>query len=412
MPVFEYNALNNKGKKISGIIDAESLISAGTKIRKKNFFPISINEIDSESKTEKKNNNMFNSLNILLFSRIKASEIAMITRQLATLISAGFPLVEAIATLVTQTRSKALKKILSKIKGSIEEGRSFAESLLMYPSVFSQIYINMIKAGESSGTLEIVLERLADITEKREETKQKIQTAFAYPVFMAVIGCLVLIFLITYIIPGIVSIFSDMNQTLPAPTRFLISLSSFLNSFWWGVIFIPVIGLISIHLFRRTDKGAYIFDKILFFIPKIGKLLQKLAAARFSRVLSALLENGVPMLTSLSIAKGITGNKIIIKAIDNASQVVEQGGELGKALEASNAFPFLAIQMIKVGEKSGKMEDMLKKTAELFEKEVEASVTSMTALLEPFIILVMGILVGFIVLSICLPIFGMNQLVM
>ena len=411
MPVFEYNGLNNKGKKLSGIIDAESLISAGTKLRKKNIFPVSINEIDSEEKIEKKTN-IINSFNILFFSRIKASEIAMITRQLATLISAGFPLVEAVSTLVTQTRSTALKKILSKIKGSIEEGRSFAESLLMYPSVFSPMYINMIKAGESSGTLEIVLERLADITEKREETKQKIQTAFAYPVFMAVIGCLVLIFLITYIIPGIISIFSDMDQTLPAPTRFLISLSSFLNSFWWIIILILGIAFLSIHSFRKTDKGAYIFDKILFFIPKVGKLLQKLAAARFSRVLSALLENGVPMLTSLGIAKTITGNRIIIKAIDKASQAVEQGGELGRALEDSKAFPFLAIEMIKVGEKSGKMEDMLEKTANLFEKEVEASITSMTALLEPLIILVMGVLVGFIVLSICLPIFGMNQLVM
>jgi len=410
MPVFEYKAYTGKGKKTTGILDAESQASAGSRLRKQHIFPYSIHEIDAEtSRTGGKAGLSFSKF--ALFSRISSSEIAMVTRQMATLLSAGFPLVSGVATLVGQTKTQRFQKVLSKIKDCIEEGKSFAEALSMYPSVFSSMYVNMIKAGESSGTLEIVLERLADITERRETTKKKIQASLAYPILMTIIGCLVLLFLLTYIVPGIISIFSDMNQTLPGPTLFLISLSSFLKSFWWLVLLVPVSAWLVIYGLRQMEKGAYRIDMILFSLPKIGELLQKLAAARFSRILGSLLENGVPMLTALDIAKTTTGNRVIIKIISEASTMVEQGGDLGQALERSRAFPHLSVQMIKVGEKSGRLETMLEKTADLYDKEVETSITAMTALLEPMIILVMGVVVGFIVLSICLPIFEMNQLV-
>jgi len=408
MPVFEYKAITSKGKKSSGIIDAESRASAGTKLKQKKLFPVSINEIATESSTmEGKGIGS----SFPLFSRIKTSEIAMITRQMATLLSAGFPLVSAVSTLVSQTRSKPFQKILSKVKDAIEEGESFAAALAMYPSVFSSVYVSMVRSGESSGTLEIVLERLADITEKREETKKNIQASLAYPVLMAFIGAVVLFFLLTYIVPGIIGIFSDMDQTLPGPTLFLISVSSFFKSMWWLVLLLPVAMTFMIYMVRKTPKGAYITDRMLFRIPKAGELLQKLSAARFTRILGSLLENGVPMLTALDIAKAITGNTVFTQIVARSAEEVEQGGELGKALENERLFPSLACQMIRVGEKSGELEKMLEKTADLYEKEVTSSIAAMTALLEPVIILVMGAVVGFIVLSICLPIFEMNQLV-
>lgn len=421
MTVFEYSALTNKGKKKTGIIDADSILSAGSKLRQQNIFPISINEINSEISTDHSGGSISDLLSFsrvitgfsrgsFVFSSISRSEISVITRQLATLLSAGFPLVAAVSTLVTQTESKSFQRVLSKIKESIEEGKSFSQALSQYPSVFPPVYINMVHAGESSGTLELVLERLADITENQEEIRKKIQTSLAYPIMMSITGIAVLIFLITYIVPGIIKIFSDMNQQLPAPTRLLISLSSFFQSFWWIVILIPIMASIAIYSIRRRPKGLQITDALLLSIPKVGKLIKKSAVARFSRILGSLLANGVPMLTALEIARNTTGNSIIQNKIASAAEIVKQGGDLGNALDGSREFPPLAIQMVKVGEKSGKLEQMLEKTAQLFEKETESSLIAMTALLEPIIILLMGAVVGFIVLSICLPIFEMNQL--
>lgn len=410
MPVFEYRALDRRGRKKTGIIDGESLVFARTKLREKGIYPTTMVEVGSEGSGGGSGSDS-SLAGRFLFGRISNGELAMVTRQLATLLSAGFPLISAVSSLVVQTRSKPLKKVLSKIKGSIEEGKSFAESLAMYPSLFSSIYVNMIRAGESSGTLELVLERLADITEKREATKKKIQSALAYPLLMALVGALVLLFLLAYIVPGIISIFSDMNQTLPGPTLFLIAISSFLKRFWWAVLLVPLICAVALYFTAKNERGAYLIDKSLFLTPKLGDLLKKISAARFSRILSSLLANGVPMMTALSISRATAGNRVISAIISRVSKQVEQGGELGVSLGNERVFPTLAVEMIKIGEKSGQLERMLEKTADLYEREVEGSVTTMTALLEPLIILVMGAVVGFIVLSVCLPIFEMNQLV-
>lgn len=410
MPVFEYRALDRRGRKKTGIIDGESLVFARTKLREKGIYPTTMVEVGSEGSGGGSGSDS-SLAGRFFFGRISNGELAMVTRQLATLLSAGFPLISAVSSLVVQTRSKPLKKVLSKIKGSIEEGKSFAESLAMYPSLFSAIYVNMIRAGESSGTLELVLERLADITEKREATKKKIQSALAYPLLMALVGAMVLLFLLAYIVPGIISIFSDMNQTLPGPTLFLIAISSFLKRFWWAVLLVPVVCAVALYFTAKNERGAYLIDKSLFLTPKLGDLLKKISAARFSRILSSLLANGVPMMTALSISRATAGNRVISAIISRVSKQVEQGGELGVSLGAERVFPTLAVEMIKIGEKSGQLERMLEKTADLYEREVEGSVTTMTALLEPLIILVMGAVVGFIVLSVCLPIFEMNQLV-
>jgi len=281
----------------------------------------------------------------------------------------------------------------------------------LYPGTFSSLYVNMIRAGETSGALEIVLERLADITEKQQALKQRIKTALAYPVLMSLIGALVLFLLLTFIVPSITSIFSDMNQTLPAPTLFLISLSNFFKTYWWIIFIVIGLTLVTLRGIKKTVKGHYFFDKIKLLLPGFGILTKKLAIARFSRTLGSLLENGVSMLAALGIVKNIVENVLIADIIEEASQDVEKGQGLGSALAESKIFPDLSIQMIQVGEQTGALEAMLDKIANVFENEVETSVMSMTSLLEPVMILVMGIIVGFIVLSICLPIFEMNQLV-
>ena len=409
MPVYEYTALDARGKMTTGIIDADGARAARQKLRAGGIFPVDIKETQEKETTEVKTTRIANLSQYL--RRVKPAEIAIITRQLSTLITAGFPLVSAIDALVPQTKSHQLKTVLAQIKDAIVEGQSFAQALSQYPKIFTPIYVNMVRAGETSGTLEIVLERLADITEKQQDLSNRIQTALAYPLFMCLIGTVVLFVLLTYIVPSITAIFLDMGQTLPTPTRLLIFLSGFFKSFWW-IIIIALIGAgIALHRAKKTEKGRYIYDKTILAMPVLGVLARKLAVARFTRTLGSLLENGVSMLIALDIVKNIAGNVLLSAAVEKAAQEVGKGQALWAALNEGQVFPQLSIQMIQVGEQSGELEGMLNKIADVFEKEVENSVMRLTSYLEPVMILVMGCIVGFIVLSICLPIFEMNQLI-
>ena len=409
MPVYEYTALDARGKMTSGIIDADGARAARQKLRASGIFPVDVKETQEKETTEIRTTRVANLSHYL--RRVKPAEIAIMTRQLSTLITAGFPLVSAIDALVPQTKSHRLKTVLAQVKDAIVEGQSFAQALSQYPRIFTALYVNMVRAGETSGTLEIVLERLADITEKQQDLTNRIQTALAYPIFMCVIGTIVLFVLLTYIVPSITAIFLDMGQTLPTPTRILIFLSGFFKTFWW-VIFLVVIGAaVALHRFKKTEKGRYAFDKTILALPGFGILAKKLAVARFSRTLGSLLENGVSMLIALDIVKNITGNVLLSDAVQSASQEVGKGQALWAALNEAQIFPQLSIQMIQVGEQSGELEGMLNKIADVFEKEVENSIMRLTSYLEPVMILVMGCIVGFIVLSICLPIFEMNTLI-
>ena len=407
MPVYEYTALDVKGKTISGIIDADNPRTARQKLRASKTFPVSIKEVHDT--TEKKEPRFL--LITGSFTRVRPYEVAMMTRQLSTLVGAGFPLVSAIDILIPQTRSKAFKKMLAKVKDSIVEGNSFARSLSIFPGTFSSLYVNMVRAGETSGALEIVLERLADITEKQQALKQRISSALAYPLLMSLIGALVLFLLLAFIVPSITSIFADMNQALPAPTLILITISGFFKKFWWIMLIVIILLLTTFRSIIKTEKGEYVYDKIKLFLPGFGLLAKKLAVARFARTLGSLLENGVSMLPALRIVKNIVENVLIYDVIEDVSKEVGKGKGLGSALAENNIFPDLSIQMIQVGEQSGELEVMLNKIADVYENEVESSIMSMTSLLEPVMILLMGVIVGCIVLSICLPIFEMNQLI-
>ena len=411
MAVFEYKALNAKGKKVSGIVDADTRSIAQERLRQQKLFPVYLERVMSTA-GDTRIGLEIDRMTRFFFPGIKPGEIAMVTRLIATLLSAGFPLVKAVKTVAGQTRSRKLQTVLSRVKDAIEEGSSFADALKLYPGVFSPVYVNMVAAGESSGTLEIVLDRLADFAERRQETKKRIQAALAYPMVMSVIGFLVLVILLTYIVPDIIQIFSDMNQTLPLPTLILIRVSDFFKMFWWALILLPVLAVSGIFWIRRTAKGALYTDRIMIRLPIAGSLLRRLITARFSRTLGSLLENGVPLLTALKITSTITGNRVISDLISTAAVQVEHGGQLSSTLGGSRYFPKLAAQMVQVGEQSGEMEKMLMKTADLYEKEVQTAVTAATALVEPVIILFMGVVVGLIIMAICLPIVEINQLIM
>ena len=408
MPVFEYTALDQKGKTTSGIVDAESAVMARQKLRATQIFPVSIDEVSDLGQSKSKDSRSV----ISVFQRVKQNEIAAMTRQLSTLIGAGFPLVTAIDALIPQTASKAFKPILVQVKDAIVEGNSFAAALSNYSGVFSSLYTNMVRAGETSGTLEIVLEQLADLTEKQQALNSRIRSALAYPIMMACVGILVLFLLITFIVPNITSIFEDMQQTLPMPTIILIYVSEFLKDYWWGICILLLSGWLCFRSFKKTSTGGQLVDKLKLKLPLFGVIFQKLAVARFARTLGSLLENSVTLLTALDIVRNIAGNSQIAMAIDHAASEVSKGQGLGTSLAVSKTFPALSMQMIQVGEQSGELEKMLFKIASMYENEVEARVLSMTSLLEPLMILALGVILGFVVLSICLPIFEMNQLIM
>jgi general secretion pathway protein F len=407
MPVYEYTALDKKGKNVSGIIDAESASVARQKLRAGSIYPTALKQVDQSAASGQHRNLK----TIRLLDRIKSSDISLMTRQLSTLLDAGFPLVSAIDTLIPQISAPSFKKIIAQIKTSVVEGSSLANALSSYPRVFSPLYINMVHAGESSGTLEVVLERLADLLEKQDTLRTNIRSKMFYPIFMTFFGSAILIFLMTVIVPNITSIFLRMEKTLPAPTRFLIGTSDFIKYYWWVLVIIAVGIFFLLRKINRTTRGRAFFDRLRLSMPIIGPLSRKITVSRFSRTLGSLLENGVTMMVALEIVKNIVDNVLVSTAIENAAVEVGKGQGLATSLSNHAIFPHLAVQMVQVGEQSGSLETMLHKLATIYESESEATIMGMTSLLEPIMILVMGFIVGLIVLSIMLPILEMSQLV-
>lgn len=407
MPVYEYTALDTGGKKLKGVLDADSIAAARQKIRQTGKYPVEIRETVPRARQTKKGR--FFSLQS--GPRVKQQEIHVATRQLATLLGAGIPLVPALNGLIEQTTNKSLKTIITQIKESVNEGNSLTSTLAEHPRLFSRIYVNMVRAGEASGSLDVVLERLAEFGERQQALHSRIKAALIYPIFMALVGTVVLFLLITFIVPSITKVFSDRNQILPLPTIILIKISSFLQSYWWLVLLLLVVLVLGIRLFIQRPKGRRIWDKLKLTLPVLQDLNIKIAAASMGRTLASLLQSGVPLITSLQIVKNILNNVLLAEVMDKATEELEKGKSLSGILRGNKYFTPMLVQMIAVGEQSGALEKMLEKAADSYEKEVEAKIMAMTSMIEPVMILAMGLVVSFIVISILLPIFEMNQLI-
>lgn len=408
MPVYEYTAFDQQGRKRKGILDAGSVAAARQKLRETQIFPIEITEPVTDRKDGSNHQRLLGSV----FKKVGLREVSVMTRQLSTLLGAGLPLVPSLTTLVSQTTHPQLKKTLAQIKEEVNEGNNLTVSMSHFPQIFPPFYISMVRAGEASGTLNLVLERLAEFNERQQELKTRIRAALVYPMLMFLIGSLVLFFLVTFVVPNITNIFKEMNQALPAITILLIAVSGFLKSYWWIVAFVILFIVAFVrYAFTKTERGQYLWDRIKLTAPMFGTVHQKMAVARFSRTLGTLLQSGVPLLTALEIVRNVVDNRLIADVLQTASREVEEGQGLSKSLAKNGLFPPIVIEMISVGEHSGNLEPMLYRVADSFEKEVGASVIMMTSLLEPAMILFMGLVVGFIVVSVLLPIFEMNQLV-
>jgi len=408
MPVYEYTALDAKGHKHRGIVDATSMVAARQKLRDIDVFPTALGETLSEGKATAGTG----SAGERLFRKAGLREIAVMTRQLATLLKAGLPLVPSLTTLIAQTGHPQLKKTLVRIREEVNEGNSLTGSLSHFPRIFSAFYINMVRAGEASGTLDLILERLADFYENHLALRMKIRSALAYPVLMFLVGSTVLLFLVAFVVPNITRIFGEMHQSLPGITVFLIVVSGFLKSFWWLCLLLLLALIFGIrYAVMKTDRGRYLFDMVKLNAPLFGPVSRKVAVARFSRTLGTLLQSGVPLLSAMEIVRNVMNNRLIADEIKNAGKAVEEGQGLAATLSGNSLFPPMSIELISVGEQSGTIETMLFRIADAFEREVEASILIMMSLLEPVMVLAMGLVVGFIVISILLPVFEMNQLV-
>ncbi|MGQ0794023.1 MAG: type II secretion system inner membrane protein GspF [Deltaproteobacteria bacterium] len=399
MPVYKYKAISDRGKTLDGIIDADSPKAAGEKLKRQGFFLSSIDEIKEEGRVKK----------FSVFKSVSSAELSVTTRQFSTLISAGLPLEASLAALAEQTEDSKLAQILTQVRDRINEGSSLTNALREHPSVFSDLYINMVRAGEASGTLDIVLLRLADFLEKQTALRSRVRSALIYPLFMFVIGGGVLFFMMTYVIPKIAKIFEDSGKALPFITVALIETSNFITNNLFVLLILLAGGIFLAYRFSKTERGRRIFDGITLRVPIFGRIGKMVIISRFTRTIGTLLGSGIPLLDALEIGEAVLGNVVYEEKLRGVRENVREGASFAKPLRDTGVFPPLMTRMIAVGEQTGELEGMLVKVADIYDLQIETSVSTLTSLLEPVMILLIGGVVGFIVFAILLPIFDLTS---
>ncbi len=407
MPVFEYVGIDSKGKRASGTVDGENERAVRQKLRRMGVFPTSL-VIEGAAK-QKVGLSMSIDIGKYL-QRIKATEVALMTRQLSTLVGSSIPLVDALSALVDQIENPKLRNIVSRVRERVTEGSRLSDAMRGNPKVFSDLYVNMIDAGETSGALDIVLLRLADFMEGQAKLRSKVIGAMIYPAIMSVVGVGLMVMLLVYVVPKVTKIFEDVEATLPLPTRILMSVSDALSNYWYIFILLALIGIYLIKRFLKTPKGRAWWDKKLLTLPLLGRINRLIIVARFSRTLATLLASGVPLLSALNIVRNIITNSRLKEVIETTRDNVREGASVADPLKRSGEFPPLVTHMIAIGEKTGELERMLVRIADTYDSDVDTTLSALTTLLEPIMILVMAGVVSFIVMSILLPIMQLNQL--
>lgn len=410
MPVYQYRGYRNDGGAATGIVDAENPKVARLKLRKEGVFPTDVVEQGhvslqrAESRTQP-------SHTIGRSTALSSNDLALMTRQFATLLVAGLPLVEALSVLVDQAEKKPVKGLFADIREQIRGGKSLSAVLEMHEKDFSPIYVHMVRAGEASGALDQILFRLAEFLEKQLALKNKVTNAILYPALMLIVGASVLFFLMTFVVPKITAVFVSMKQALPWPTVALMSVSGFFADYWMVVVGLLVGGGFFVRRFVRTETGRTFADRLILRLPLIGDVARMVSISRLTGTLATMLASGVQLLDALDVSKRVMNNRVLEATVEGARQNIREGETIADPLKRSGEFPALVTHMIAVGERSGEMEEMLRRVSQIYDGEVERVITRLTSLLEPIMILVMGVVVFFIVVAILLPIFEMGQMV-
>ncbi len=404
MAVFEYVAFDTSGRQQQGVVDAGSPQAARRKLRDLNLMPTEVLETREALASPKKEVRLGR-----LFKGSLRAELVLTTRQLSVLLEAGMPLVDSLTAILDQVDDPRLLKVIFDVRDRISEGSTFANALAAHPKVFTPLYANMVKAGETSGALQPILARLADFMEKQARLQKRITSSLAYPIVMALMGVGVVVFLMTVVIPRVAQIFEDLDRTLPTVTVVLIGLCGFVKGYWWLILLAIVAFVAGFRAYIRTPNGGLRWDGLKLRMPIIGDLVKKICVSRFARTLGTLGESGLPMMLSLDIVKNVVSNKVLEKAIEEAQVRIRKGSDIATPLRKNKVFPPIVIHMIALGERSGQLDKMLTKVADNYDEEVETSITGLVSLLEPIMIVSMGVVVGFLVFAILMPIFELSQ---
>jgi len=423
MPRFTYIALDSRGQESTGLVEATSTNEAIGQLRQAGYFPTNVYEEGKgggrDGKAAKRAakaariSQPRERKGIVLFQRkkVKPKILMIFTRQLATLIDSGLPLLRSLNVLAKQERDPVLKNTINKLADSVQGGSTFSESLAQYPIIFNDLYVNMVRAGEIGGVLELVLNRLAEFQEKAAKIKNKVVAAMVYPIIVITMAIAIMGFLLVFIVPKFEAIFHDMlgNRPLPVITMFVINLSKLVQNHWLVIIGLLVAVVAGYKFMNRTTSGRSIIDRLKLHLPLFGDLNRKTAISRFSRTLGTLVTSGVPILQALNITRETAGNAVIAKAISQVHDSVKEGESIVQPLEASRTFPPMVISMIDVGEETGQLPEMLLKIADVYDDEVDNSVAGITAALEPIMIVILAFIVGTIVIALFMPLISIIQ---
>jgi general secretion pathway protein F len=407
MPVYTYKALKEDGGSDAGVIDADSPKEARLKLKGRRLHVTDLVPMEGLG-TEKGGKRR---LGLRLFRRRRPQEVAMLTRQFATLLSSGIPMIGALTAVIDQCEVADLKASLMDVRERVSQGVALSEAMAGHRIYFNELYVNMVRAGEAGGNLDKVLFRVADYLHAQNRTRAKVMAALTYPIIMVVIGVVVVTVLLAFVVPKILEVIKKQGgAALPLPTVILVGVSDFLKAYWWALL--AGFGALwaAYVQAKATPSGRLWIDRNKLAIPVLGNLMRKVSISRFAMTFATLLESGLPVLEAMGVVKRVVDNAVLAEALDTVRQRVAEGADIATPLKQSKVFPPVVAYMIGVGEESGRLEELLKKTAEAYDEEVEVASQKMTALLEPLMIVVMAVIVGFIVLSILLPILKMSNL--
>ncbi|GMU92566.1 MAG: pilus assembly protein PilC [Candidatus Hydrogenedentota bacterium] len=399
MPQFQYVVKKGPGPVTSGVLEAESRRAAAARLRDMGYFPISIEEFQGEEKAD--------TLKRAL-RRVRLKDRNIFFRQLATLIESGMPLTRALSTIAQQTANTKLVEIIEQMREDVQKGSTFAEAMERHPKLFTPMHCNLVHAGETGGMLEEVLWRIVRFGEQDEELRGKAVSAMIYPCILLIMGSLAVFILTSFVFPQFVKLFDDFNVTLPLPTRIVLAICNFMGSYWWAVLAVVAAGSAGLVSFWRSEQGRMFFDRLALRVPVLRTVVQKYVMSQFARTLGTLLDNGVPVLRSLRITVETLSNKAIAQEVDIVQARVAEGDSISSGLAQTRYFPPMVVNMFVIGEESGKLGAVTKRMADAYEIEVDRAVKTMTALLEPIMIIIMGVLVGGLVISMLMPLLTMS----
>lgn len=418
MPIFEYRAFAAGGASRTGVIDADTPREARTRLRRDNLLVSDLVELRAGKRLGGKAGSRRSLLewvkNLRSGSRGPSGHdveiVGAITRQMATLLGAGIPLAEALRAIIEQAETRKVETMFRTLRERITQGASFGEALAEHPRYFSELYVNMVKAGEATGKVDQVLRRLADFLHRQRALQRKVVAALTYPIMMILLGVVVVGILMTVVVPKITAMLHEMGKTIPLPTQILMAVSNAFQHYWWlGCLLIAAFSF-TVERIYRTRNGRYTIDKLMLRIPVLGDVLRKTAVARFTRTLSTLLSSGVPAVQCLEITRNVVGNEVIARATDHIREKILEGADIATPLKNVGVFPPVVGYMVAVGEKSGELEQMLDRIADAYDEEIDVVTERATTILEPIMIVILAVVVGFIVYSIILPILQSTSL--